>query len=61
MKEDYEYGCQNHTNITDVYLYNDRLYQTRKKFDISRKVSFPVSKSKLAELGFPKGIIVKLI
>jgi hypothetical protein len=53
FEEDYELGFQHHTGIGNEYLFNGKIYQTRNKFGETRNVSFPVSKKKLNELGFP--------
>ena len=62
--ETWDFGYGNRTGLTNVYLLDGNLYQTRVKNegcgcvpDIkdSREVRFPVSKSLLTKFNIPKG------
>jgi hypothetical protein len=57
---DYSLGWQHQTEFKDVFLLNGRLHQSRIKGIKSRKVSFPVSKNRLHELGVPMGLKIEL-
>lgn len=63
QKIPFEISCENgfnhKTNIDNDYLLNGRIHQTRTKFENSREVSFPVSKNKLIEIGFPNGLKIE--
>lgn len=55
--ESMAHGWQGKWHISDIYYENGRIHQTRSNGTTNtRKVSFPVSKEKLAELGVPEGI-----
>lgn len=46
-----ERGYDKNTRIFDEHIENGRIHQTRTHLGVSRKVSFPLSKNKLNELG----------
>lgn len=60
FEEGYELGYQRHIGIENEYLLNGKIHQTRSKFGKTRNVSFPVSKNKLNELGFPNDFKLEL-
>lgn len=53
--ENYEEGFNRRTHISDEYILNGKMYQTRYNMETekTRHVSFPLSKIKLKELGVP--------
>jgi len=55
FNEHYENGYNHKTSISDEYILNGKMYQTRYDTvtDKERHVSFPLSKIKLKELGVP--------
>ena len=58
--ETYEKGYDHRTSITDEYILNGSMYQTRRFEDKVRSVNFPLSKRKLLALNVPNDLMIKL-
>jgi hypothetical protein len=75
-EEDWDKGFDKHTSITDEYILNGKIYQTRKKdlpfkwdkeerkmvpvLSKLRKVSYPISKERLKEFEIPKDLKIEI-
>lgn len=59
---DYEYGLQARLLISEEYLLNGNLYQTRYDIDKlkERHVKYPISKKKLVELMVPNDLKINI-
>ena len=57
--ENSEYGYSK-WHITNEYLLNNKLYQTRIGDNKERIVSYPISKNKLKEFDIPKDIKIEI-
>ena len=53
---DYDKGYDRTTGITNIYLLNGKIYQTRTREDKERQVSFPVSKKVISQLNVSENV-----
>lgn len=60
--ENYEKGWENRTRISDVYLLNSELHQTRQVIgsDKIRNVKYPISKKLLSQFNIPTGLKISI-
>lgn len=67
FNENFEHGFDRRTSITNEYILNGKIYQTRYFHEACgsepkniRNVSFPLSKNKLKKFNIPKDLKIEL-